>query len=147
MQISEHDWKIFRNKIPDWQERYMERLAADYITLLQSEKKASAKFWELEKRIKQDKKSPGVLIDMRRSTAINNIVNMVLDEVSILMYSVCKYLMASEEGSVSDIAVTTVSTSAPVNAFCISSNCRYKAFTVCTSGYMVSFLPTTQMRL
>ena len=43
--------------------------------------KASAKFWELEKRIKQDKKSPGVLIDMRRSTAINNIVNMVLDEV------------------------------------------------------------------
>ena len=59
----------------------MERLATDYITLLQSEKKASAKFWELEKRIKQDKKSPGVLIDMRRSTAINNIVNMVLDEV------------------------------------------------------------------
>lgn len=52
MQISEHDWKIFRNKIPDWQERYMERLATDYITLLQSEKKASAKFWELEKRIK-----------------------------------------------------------------------------------------------
>ena len=81
MQISEHDWKIFRNKIPDWQECYMERLATDYITLLQSEKKASAKFWELEKRIKQDKKSPGVLIDMRRSTAINNIVNMVLDEV------------------------------------------------------------------
>lgn len=59
----------------------MERLATDYITLLQSEKKASDKFWELEKRIKQDKKSPGVLIDMRRSTAINNIVNMVLDEV------------------------------------------------------------------
>lgn len=81
MQISEHDWKIFRNKIPDWQERYMERLEADYLTLLQSEKKASAKFWKLEKRIKQDKKSPGVLIDMRRSTAINNIVNMVLDEV------------------------------------------------------------------
>ena len=63
MQISEHDWKIFRNKIPDWQECYIERLATDYITLLQSEKKASAKFWELEKRIKQDKKSPGVLID------------------------------------------------------------------------------------
>lgn len=81
MQISEQDWKIFRKKIPDWQERYMERLAMEYITLLQSEKKASAKFWELEKRIKQDKKSPGVLIDMRRSTAVNNIVNMVLDEV------------------------------------------------------------------
>ena len=53
----------------------------EYITLLQGEEKASAKFWELEKRIKQDKKSPGVLIDMRRSTAINNIVNLVLDDV------------------------------------------------------------------
>lgn len=81
MQISERDWKIFRKKIPDWQERYMERLEAEYIVLLQNEKSASAKFWELEKRIKQDKKSPGVIIDMRRSTAINNIVNLVLDEV------------------------------------------------------------------
>ena len=81
MQITERDWKIFRKKIPDWQEAYMERLAKEYTTLLQREKKASSKFWELEKRIKQDKKSPGVLIDMRRSTAINNIVSLVLDEV------------------------------------------------------------------
>lgn len=81
MQISERDWKIFRKKIPDWQERYMDRLEAEYIVLLQNEKSASAKFWELERRIKQDKKSPGVIIDMRRSTAINNIVNLVLDGV------------------------------------------------------------------
>lgn len=84
MQIAEHDWKIFRKKIQNWQEDYMERLAKEYISLLQSEKKASAKFWELEKRIKQDKKSPGVLVDMRRSTAINNIVNLVLGEVIYL---------------------------------------------------------------
>ncbi len=81
IQITESDWKIFRKKIPDWQESYMERLAREYIILLQSEKKASSKFWELEKRIKQDKKSPGVIIDMRRSTAINNIVSLFLDEV------------------------------------------------------------------
>ena len=81
MQISEQDWKIFRKKIPNWQECYMERLVAEYIALLQTDKSASAKFWELEKRIKQDKKSPGVIIDMRRSTAINNIVNLILDEV------------------------------------------------------------------
>lgn len=59
----------------------MDRLEAEYIVLLQNEKSASAKFWELERRIKQDKKSPGVIIDMRRSTAINNIVNLVLDGV------------------------------------------------------------------
>ncbi len=81
MQITEHDWKIFRKKIPDWQEAYMERLAKEYILLLQSEKKASSKFGELEKRIKEDKKSPGVIIDMRRSTAINHIVNLLLGEV------------------------------------------------------------------
>lgn len=81
MQISERDWKIFRKKIPDWQERYMERLEIEYIALLQNEKSASTKFWELEKRIKQDKKSPGVVIDMRRSNAINNIVSLVLAEV------------------------------------------------------------------
>lgn len=81
MQITEHDWKIFRKKIPDWQEAYMEQLVKEYIMLLQSDKVASSKFWELEKRIKQDKKSLGVVIDMRRSTAINNIINLVLDEV------------------------------------------------------------------
>lgn len=81
MQISERDWKIFRKKIPNWQECYMERLAVEYIALLQTDKSASAKFWELEKRIKQDKKSPGVIIGMRRSTAINNIICLVLDEV------------------------------------------------------------------
>lgn len=81
MQITERDWKIFRKKIPDWQERYMERLDMEYIAILQNKKSASTKFWELEKRIKQDKKSPGVIIDMRRSTAINNIVSLVLDEV------------------------------------------------------------------
>lgn len=81
MQISEHDWKIFRKKLPNWQEQYLERLEMEYIALLQTDKSASAKFWELEKRIKQDKKSPGVIIDMRRSTAINNIICLVLDEV------------------------------------------------------------------
>lgn len=81
MQISEHDWKIFRKKIPDWQERYMERLEIEYIALLQNEKNASTKFWELEKRIRQDKKSLGVIIDMRRSTAIRNIVCLVSDGV------------------------------------------------------------------
>lgn len=81
MQISECDWKIFRKNIPEWQERYMKRLEMEYIALLQNEKSASAKFWELEKRIKQDKKSPGVIIDMRRSTVINSIVSLVSDGI------------------------------------------------------------------
>ncbi|MDD7282215.1 multidrug transporter [Floccifex sp.] len=84
MQIKESDWKKFRKKIANWQERYMERLTEEYVQILQSDKPASAKFWELEKRIKKDKKSPGVLIEMRRSTAIENIVILVLDGVITL---------------------------------------------------------------
>lgn len=68
-EISKSDWKKYREKISDWQEHYMERLE-EYITFLRSDQLASDKFWELEKRIKQDKKCPGVLIEMRKSSAI-----------------------------------------------------------------------------
>ena len=70
VEISKHDWKLFRERVPQWQEHYMERLIKEYIDLLSSPGNASYHFWELEKRIKQDKKNPGVLIEMRRSTAI-----------------------------------------------------------------------------
>ena len=35
--FSEKDWKLFRNKIADWQEAYMEKLNREYIELLSSE--------------------------------------------------------------------------------------------------------------
>lgn len=50
MDISKHDWKLFREKLPGWQENYMDRLNKEYIALLSAEdKKASEKFWKLEK--------------------------------------------------------------------------------------------------
>lgn len=54
--------------------------------------------------------------------------------------------MISKEEIIDAVRVSGVQSGA-VNVFCISSNCRYNAFTVCTKGYIVSFLPTTQMRL
>lgn len=54
--ISEKDWKLFRTKVPGWQEKYMERLNREYIELLLGEGAPSEKFWALEKRIHQDKK-------------------------------------------------------------------------------------------
>ena len=66
MECSKEDWKLFRSKIPGWQEAYMERLNKEYIQILSSEGKASDKFWELEKRIYQDKRSPGVIVQLRR---------------------------------------------------------------------------------
>ena len=66
-EVSKSDWKLFREKIGGWQERYMERLVEKYIKFLSSDKAASEKFWELEKKIRKDKKNPGVLIELRKS--------------------------------------------------------------------------------
>lgn len=80
-EISKSDWKLFRERVPEWQERYMERLAKQYIELLSSPGLASDHFWELEKRIKQDKKSPGVQLEMRKSETIWDIVIFVRQNV------------------------------------------------------------------
>ena len=77
-EISKSDWKLFREKIGDWQENYMQCLEQEYISLLSDDGKlASDKFWELEKRIKKDKKSSGVILQMSKSEAIWNIAYMI----------------------------------------------------------------------
>ncbi len=66
--FSEADWKLFRKRLPLWQERYMEGLIEEYSEILSSDEPASSKFWELEKRIKEDKRKTGVLArDVSRS--------------------------------------------------------------------------------
>ena len=39
MEISKKDWKLFREKLAEWQENYMERLNKEYITLLSADDK------------------------------------------------------------------------------------------------------------
>ena len=65
--FSEKDWKLFRNKISDWKEAYMEKLNKEYVALLSGKGTASDKFWTLEKRIREDKKDCGVQCEMSRS--------------------------------------------------------------------------------
>ncbi len=65
--FSEKDWKLFRNKISDWKEAYMEKLNKEYVALLSGKGNASDKFWKLEKRIREDKKDCGVQSEMSRS--------------------------------------------------------------------------------
>ena len=81
MEVSKSDWKLFRARIGDWQEAYMERLVKEYRDLLDGEENASDKFWRLEERIKKDKKHPGVLIELRKSTVIYDIVSLINLEV------------------------------------------------------------------
>ena len=62
------DWKLYRERIGDWQEAYMEKLVQKYVEYLQENLPESDEFWKLEKRIKNDKKKPGVLIELQKSS-------------------------------------------------------------------------------
>ena len=78
MDISKKDWKLFRERLADWQEKYMEGLIKEYINFLNDDTKlASEKLWGLEKRIKEDKHHPGVIMEMRKSEAIWDIVRLM----------------------------------------------------------------------
>ena len=78
MDISKMDWKLFREKLSDWQENYMEGLVKEYANFLNDDKKpASEKFWELEKRIKEDKRHPGVVMELKKSEIIWDIVRLI----------------------------------------------------------------------
>ena len=60
--VKEADWRLFRSRLPIWQEAYMERLNREYIALLSGTGSASEKFWELEKRMREDKRRGGVVM-------------------------------------------------------------------------------------
>lgn len=77
MEVSKSDWKLFRTRIAEWQEDYMERLVKEYIDMLNGTGNASNKFWELEGRIKKDKKHPGVMIELSKENMIFDIVALI----------------------------------------------------------------------
>ena len=78
MEISKSEWKLYREKIADWQENYMDCLNKEYIALLSSDKgNPSDRFWELEGRIRRDRKSPGVTIEMQKSSAVFDIADFI----------------------------------------------------------------------
>ena len=66
--VNESDWKLFRKRLPEWQERCM----------------ASDKFWELEKRLRKDKKRVGVVADVSRSEIYYNLLYLLDDKTITL---------------------------------------------------------------
>lgn len=83
-QINESDWKLFRQKMPVWQERHMESLVREYAVLLSGSGKASDKFWALEKRIREDQQHVGVVARMSRSNMYTNLFALLQDGVITL---------------------------------------------------------------
>ena len=79
--IKEADWRLFRSRLPIWQEAYMERLNREYIALLSGTGSASEKFWELEKRVREDKRRGGVVMRMSRGDMELNLLSLLSDGV------------------------------------------------------------------
>ena len=78
-EFTKKDWTLFKNKIANWQESYMDRLNKEYIDLLSEDGNPSEKFWRLNKRIKEDRKKTGVQLEMSRSNLIYNIISLIND--------------------------------------------------------------------
>ena len=77
--IKEADWRLFRSRLPIWQEAYMERLNREYIALLSGTGSASEKFWELERRMREDKRRGGVVMRMSRSKLLNAVSGVYIE--------------------------------------------------------------------
>ena len=81
MEIANQDWKLFRSRLSSWQEAYMNRLNQEYAEILSGDGNPSDKFWTLEKRIRQDKRHPGVQLELRRSQVLNQLFFLLSDNV------------------------------------------------------------------
>ena len=77
--FTKRDWTLFKNKVADWQESYMDRLNKEYTNLLSEDTNPSEKFWRLDKRIKEDRKKTGVQLEISRSNLIYNIISLISD--------------------------------------------------------------------
>ena len=62
---------MFCERVPEWQEHYMEQLTKKYIELLSSPGNASDHFWE----------HPGVMLEMKKSEAIWDIAIFIKKKV------------------------------------------------------------------
>jgi hypothetical protein len=78
---AERDWKLFRERLPRWQERYMEELIQSYLVLLQRTEPASERFWELADRVEVDMFRPGVMVErVSRSSMAGIIAALLMDK-------------------------------------------------------------------
>lgn len=76
--VNERDWKLFRSKLPDWQENYMDKLNHEYMEILNGDGNPSDRFWALEERIRKDKRDTGVVVrGASRSNMLDNIMALI----------------------------------------------------------------------
>ena len=75
--VKESDWKLFRKLMPEWQERFMERLLGEYAKMIAGQGLASDRFWNLQERLQKDVWKVGVRADMKQSTMLMNLLSLL----------------------------------------------------------------------
>lgn len=79
--ISKSDWELYRKLLPQWQERYMKKLSQEYLQILSSDGLASANFWRMEKTIKADRRSLGVVCEVSRRSMLTILVQLLGQQI------------------------------------------------------------------
>ena len=75
----------------------MEGLVKEYANFLNDDKKpASEKFWELEKLIKEDKRHPGVVMELKKSEVIWDIVRLI--RLKVMLARIKKFAFLKMKG-------------------------------------------------
>jgi len=72
--FTERDWKLFRDKLPVWQESYIEKCNKEYMSLLASDEAPSEKFGMLKNRIREDEDKFLLPLRMSRTNFIANLL-------------------------------------------------------------------------
>ena len=98
-QVKEKDWKLFRKKLPVWQEVYMERLIKDYAELLDGDEAAPEKFWTLDKRVRADRQSLGVRVNEESRSKLQNILTGLIVENVISEDDLCDFSEELQEST------------------------------------------------
>lgn len=73
--VTTTDWKLFKERLPGWQERFMEKLIKNYSKKLSDKNLSpSDKFWKLDGKLKKDKRLTGVSCEMHKSDVVWNLI-------------------------------------------------------------------------
>ncbi len=75
--VTTSDWKMFKERLPGWQEKFMCELVKQYSKMLNDKTLSPPdKFWGLEKRLKKDKRLTGVSCEMSKSDVVWNLISL-----------------------------------------------------------------------
>ncbi|MHA2284188.1 MAG: hypothetical protein ACXAC5_25395 [Promethearchaeota archaeon] len=79
-ELRESDWKIFRKRIPEWRERYLQRKNKEIISVLTDKNKTSTEqFWDAKEKMEEEAK---ILVD-----CLDGHSRSKMDWYLLLMYS------------------------------------------------------------